>query len=276
MILKYIEKVSEEYSKEILAIKKILEDRKFSDNITILKIKEILKLKFDINLSKSTIYRILKNKLKYKYRKTMVKNKDLNNLNYKIISFILLKIVILSMQKNFNFIFIDETNFCLKNNNFKTWIKYDENLNYGPKKKDKLNLILAVSVNRVINYTFTRENINKDNFLIFMEKTISKLNEDEIKTTVFIMDNLSVHLCENIKNLMKMKKLKVLYSVPYESKFNPIELSFRFIKNYTYKKIYFKIKDLEKDVKEILECNSINKALFKNFVETLNHYFNFI
>lgn len=275
-IFQYIKKVEEVYSKETIIIKEILENRNPNENITLLKIKEILKTKYDINISRSSIHRIVKNKLKYRYRRTLVKNKDLNKYKYKIISFIFIKIMLRAMQLNFNFIFIDESHFSLINNHYKTWLKYDDKLYYGPEKKDKVNLILAVSLNKVINYALTKKNINKENFYDFMNKTIEKLNKNEIQKTVFVMDNLSVHLSSNIKKLMKDKELKVLYTVPYESEFNPIELSFRFIKNYTYRKIYLKILDLKKDVIDILESEKIKKSLFKNFLETLKKYYNFI
>jgi transposase len=90
------------------------------------------------------------------------------------------------------------------------------------------------------------------------------------------MDNLSVHSCKNIIKIMKKNKLKVLYSVPYESFFNPIELAFRFIKNITYKKIYLNLRNLKNAVIEILASKNLGKSLFKNFVETLNKYMIFI
>ena len=114
------------------------------------------------------------------------------------------------------------------------------------------------------------------NFENFMKETIGLLQEEQIKKTIWVMDNLRVHLCKNIKEIMKKNKLKVLFTVPYESIFNPIELCFRYIKNITYKKIYLTINELQKDIIHILKNISIKKALFKNFVETLRKYDLFI
>ena len=36
--------------------------------------------------------------------------------------------------------------------------------NYGPKKKGKINMILAITTNKIINYLLTNENINSENF----------------------------------------------------------------------------------------------------------------
>lgn len=242
---------------------------KKTENISLLKIKDILNKKYNIKLGKTTIYRILKNKLKYRFRKTLVKNKDLNELKYKFISFIFIKIIIRAMKLNLNFIFIDESNFYLQNSHFKTWRKTEDNNQYGPKKKIKLNIILAVSINKVINFDLINENINQKNFKIFLEKTIWKLEKNELNNTIFILDNCSIYCPKNIIKYMKLKNLKVLFSVPYQSCFNPIELAFRGIKNITYKKIYINIRALKEDIIKILNWKKIKETLFKNFVETL-------
>ena len=36
--------------------------------------------------------------------------------------------MIKDMMENLNFIFIDESNFCLSNTHFKTWVKPNDNL----------------------------------------------------------------------------------------------------------------------------------------------------
>ena len=51
-----------------------------------------------------------------------------------------------------------------------------------------------------------------------------------ISDCIFIMDNLRVHLSKEIKELVKLYKIKIIYTVPLKSSFNPIEFSFRFIK----------------------------------------------
>lgn len=272
----YIIKIKEEFTKETQYIQNIMENRTKGQNITITKIQGILFDKYRIKISKSTIHRILKNKLKYKFRRTMIKNISLNKLEYKIMSFIFIKIIIKAMMVNYNFIFIDESNFLLVNNHFRTWINEKESFHYGPIKKEKINIILAVSVNKVINFKLTSENINKKNFELFMKETIGLLSDEEIKNTIWIMDNLSVHLSINIQELMKKNRLKVLFTVPYESVFNPIELGFRYIKNIIYRKIYLTMKELKKDVIKIIKDSKMKNVLFKNFIETIKKYQLFI
>lgn len=275
-IYPYIRKVEEIYSKEIKTIEVIMKNRKKEGNISLKKIKEILQNEYKINISRSKINKILKNKLKYKYVKISAKNKDLNNIRYKIISFIFIKILIRGMLLNYNFIFIDESHFKTKNNNYKSWIRKNEDAHFGNNKNEKLNIILAVTVQKVFNFSFIKENINHINFYSFLEDTIKKLSEDDIKRTIIIMDNCTVHFSKNVIDLMKKNNLKIMYTVPYESEFNPIELSFRHIKNIIYRKIYSNITDLKNDVLTIIKSKDMNRCIFKNFKETLMKYENFI
>ena len=56
-----------------------------------------------------------------------------------------------------------------------------------------------------------------------------------------------------------------------------MQLNYLFIiKNKTYKKIYLNIKDLKKDVIDIIEDKYIEEVLLKNFIETLRKYIIFI
>ena len=271
----HLKKVEENFSENILLIKNIIENRNKAENITIRKIKNILMTKYNIKISLSTIHRIIKNKLKYRYRKTMIKTKDLEKLNYKIMSFIFIKIILRAMQFNLDFIFIDETNFNLINNNFKTWIKKNDNVHFGPKKKEKINMILAITTNKIINYSLTKENINSENFLKFIENTINKLDKNYLSNCIIIMDNLSVHLTKNVLNYFKDNNIKLMFTVPYESMFNPIELSFRFIKNYIYKRIFTNMNNLKKYIIDIINSKNFSSNLLLNFVETIEKYYIF-
>ena len=93
-IFPHIKKVEENKNKTQENIEEIMINRRKQDKISLLKIKEILNKKYNINIGRTTIYRILKFKLKYRFRKTIIKNKYLKELKYKIISFIFIKIII--------------------------------------------------------------------------------------------------------------------------------------------------------------------------------------
>lgn len=139
---------------------------------------------------------------------------------------------------------------------------------YGNINNSKKNFLLATGGNKIVNYKLTSKNTYSSLFKEFFEETIEKIPLDKLNTTVFIMDNLSSHLTKDIKNIIKSKSLKAFYTVPYESIFNPIELSFRAIKNITYKNIYKNIKELSKDIKNFINSEKFKITLNKNFIET--------
>ncbi len=55
-----------------------------------------------------------------------------------------------------------------------------------------------------------------------------------------------------------------------------IELVFRKTKNITYKRLYKNIKQLENDIKRIIQSGITENSLFSLYQETLAHYSNFI
>jgi len=189
-------------------------------------------------------------------------------------SFIFIKIIIRAIKLKFNIIFVDESNFKLQNPNFKTWIKNDEFPNYGYKNNDKINFLLAVSANKVINYKFTNQNTNTKVFKSFMLDTIDKISDEDKSNTLFIMDNHTSHISKEFLRLVK-KKIKILYNVPYESPFNCVELSFRHLKNITYKQIFPTIRSLIEEVERILDDKKFEETLYKNYIETIKKYVNY-
>lgn len=168
--------------------------------------------------------------------------------------------------------FINESNFKLQNPNFKTWIKKDEFVNYAHKNNDKINFLFAVSANKVINYKFTKENTNTKVFKSFILDTFNKLSDEEKKNTLFIMDNHKSHISKEFLRLVKNKKIKILYNVPYESPFNCIELSFRHLKNITYKQIFPTIKNVIEIIERILCEKKFEETLYKNYIEAIKKY----
>ena len=72
------------------------------------------------------------------------------------------------------------------------------------------------------------------------------------------------------------KKLKVLFNIPYESYFNMVELCFRALKNHIYKNLYSSIKEMENDLVNLLNSETIKNQLPLLFKETLKEYIKFI
>ena len=257
-------------------IEKIILNHNSENNISLKKIKEKYLEEYENEISITKINRILKNKLNYKFRKIGIKAKDLEKINYKRMGFVFIKILLRALKINLKPIFVDESKFELKNDNFKTWISANDFCHYGPKTNQKRNIILAVGIDELYHYEINLENTNSIIFKNFLIQLFSKIKKEEEKNYILIKDNLASHRTIEVKNILKEYNIKTLLTVPYESSFNPIELAFRYIKNKTYKNIYSDIKKLKNDVEEIIKSSEFRNALSQNFRETLERYMEFI
>ena len=76
----------------------------------------------------------------------------------------------------------------MENNNFYTWLNYDEDILGGPKNdmKKKTNMILAVDDNKILNYKLLNESINSKNFLEFLDELKTKIGEMNIKNYIIV------------------------------------------------------------------------------------------
>ena len=110
----------------------------------------------------------------------------------------------------------------------------------------------------------------------FFENTINKIDKNYLSNYIFIMDNLHVHLTKNVLSYFKNNNIKLMFSVPYENMFNPIELAFRFIKNYPYRKIFTDMNSLKKYIIDIINSKKISSNLFLNYVEAVEKYYIFV
>lgn len=265
-----------EYGQKITFIINYLKQQ--NETITLKKIMEKYITFYNKKISVSTISRILKNHLNIRYLKTSLKNPKLEEKNYIIMSFVFIKGIIRSLFLNLNLIFVDETGFLLENNNFYTWRNSEDQIIKGPKTKvkDRTNLILAVSKNKVILKKFTKLSVDSKMFIEFLTDIIKDLDDEEKKKIIIIYDNATYHISKDVIEFFKNNKIKGLTNCPYRSYFNMIELVFRYVKNIIYKNVYNKMDDLIKDANKILESENLRKSLINLYKETLEKYKIFI
>ena len=72
-------------------------------------------------IQKSLVHEIMKNLLKYKYKKISVKTDKLISKNSIKLSFYFLKVLLRALINKISLVFIDESGFYTKNNNYRTW-----------------------------------------------------------------------------------------------------------------------------------------------------------
>lgn len=88
----------------------------------------------------------------------------------------------------------------------------------------KLSVIMAVSCNAVVGNFVSSTNINKFQFLQFIQGL------DVPRGSTILMDNIAFHRSREVVDLMTARGFQALYTLPYSPAANPIENLFSVIK----------------------------------------------
>lgn len=227
------------------------------------------------HVSKTKIYNILKNKLKLHFLKTSIKTSKLKLPNSIFMSLCFIKIITRAIIFGFDILFLDESAILSKNNNYRCWRGEKEQVYFKMKPASRSNLLLIINKNQVIHYKINKVSTTEDTFLEFLIESIKKIKEKKIKEYLIVLDNLSSHKTAKIINYFNDNNINVVFNCPYNSQFNCVELTFRYIKRYLYSKIYESLDKAECDVIKLLDDKDINKTLIKNYKETLEYYLSY-
>jgi transposase len=213
--------------------------------------------KFNIKISKSTIYHILhKNNLTYK--NITVKNIPLDN--DKLLELKLnLKNKINNIDIN-KFISYDEMSIYLNSKPYKGWSLKGKECIIKTKNKTIFNkrFSLGMSININSNIDFTIKEKALDGFKF--NKFIKKINKNNDK--VIFMDNASIHKNKIFKNDIINNKWNIIYNIPYHSHLNPIEYVFSLLRKNILNSNVETINDIIKVIVQFKK--NINKNHIKN------------
>ena len=120
--------------------------------------------------NRQTVNDIIRNKLGYTFRKTKVKNNKINNSENILITCTFLKIISRCIYLGYKIIYVDESGFTNKNNNYYTWKKNDEEIYFNYENNKKFSLIMAVDESSVLYYKINDFSTNSSRFLEFMQE----------------------------------------------------------------------------------------------------------
>ena len=121
--------------------------------------------------------------------------------------------------------------------------------------------IFAISTNGCIGYEIYKNGgIDILKLIEFLKKFII----DKYTNKLIILDNASSHRNQEVKNIINTNN-EVLYTIPYQHYTNAIEQFFSILKNRIKKKKSIGLKELENNVKNILE-KEIKKNIYKNLL----------
>lgn len=255
--------INKERSKKITKehIDFILQTVNTNTFIRIKGIKNMVKNKFNFSISETSIRIILiKNKITFKKAYKQINpytdnelKKMQKNLKRKIIHTGLENI---KSVDEFSIHFNERPKYCWSSKGKQFAIPTTNKNIYGK----KYSLCMSVDTTNKFDFILKEKSIKSSDFNNF----ISKINKN--KKTTFLMDNARIHHSKLFKDNIKRNKLKIIYGIPYYSKYNPIEYVFSLLR----KEIQNKNCNNEK---EIIICinNFINNINVNMITNTYKH-----
>lgn len=188
-------------------------------------IKEI-KRKFNVKVSASTVYKIIKVNLDLSYKKLknkLVLKKDLVTHANKVQNFIK-KVNEIGVDNIYS---LDESHFYLNMYRSYGWSKKGQ-ICVNDKKsivRTKYSLLQIISNKKIIKYKLYKGTIDVPKLLDFMKDLIIPEN------THILLDNAKIHRSKLFKSYTDDNNINLLFNVPYNPETNPIEMVFSKVKN---------------------------------------------
>ena len=234
--------------------------------INIKTIKKNILMNFNISLSVSSIYYVIKNN-NLTYKKThvitnpysIVEQKEQLKTVYNVIK---------HLNQN-NIVSIDETSIVTSQNPSHGWAKKGKKcILYNNSNKiinKRYTTVVATTNKKILNFATVDKGLKTDNFLKFIKKI--HISDRENKYT-YLIDNASIHRTKKFMDYVRKNKLHVLYNVPYHSETNPIERVFSVLKNEINRNPNDTIEDIIKTILNVK--NTITETTLMNI---FNHSF---
>ena len=250
----------------------ILNEIKVNPVINIKTIKNKILKTFNISISKSSIYYVIKNN-NLTYKKTKIETNPYSIEEQK--EQLKNKKEVIDHLKEENIISIDETSIVLSSKPSYGWSLKGKKCiiknNKGIINDKRYSLVMAITNKNVIDFSIVKKALNGDKFLKFIKKLKRKDKENKMS---YLMDNCVIHRTKKLKEYVKKEKMHLIYNVPYHSETNPIETVFSVLKNKinrsinnSYADVIKIIVEFKKEFKEKL--SNIYRNSFKLYSQIL-------
>ena len=234
-----------------------------NNNFNIKKIKKNIYTKFNIELSKATIYYVL-HKHNFTYKKLIVKNIPYDD--DKIINLkndLKNKIDIIDINKLFSY---DEMSIYLNDKPYKGWSIKGKICFIKTKNKSIFNkrysIGMSINIKGQIDFTIIEKALKSNKFNKFMKKIIKNDN-------IIFLDNATIHKNHQFRDDILKNKWNIIYNIPYHSHLNPIEYIFSLLRKELLKNEIKSINDIINTI--ILFKKNLNKKHVNNiFNKCLN------
>jgi len=253
-------------TKEILLF--ITKEIKSNPAIILSKIKKHIYKNFNIEVSKSYLFYIIKYKLNITYKQLRLKyypEKKLQSYKDDKINYYN---ELLDVGKR-NIIAIDETGFYLSMN--KNFGRCDKGKRcYKQIKKYpfvKFNFICAIKYGKIVGYKLYKKEpggIDTTKFNEFYNEFI----KGKYKNKLIVMDNAKFHKSIIVRQNIENSHNKIVYILPYNSNMNPIENFFSQLKNHVKNKSPETYEELKKTIDKVIK-KKIKEEHIKNYFNYL-------
>ena len=227
-------------------------------NFNYRKLIKLIKSRFNVDCSKSSIYLILKEK-NITRKRIKIKTNFSNKLK--------MKQMIKDLKKNVkivgkeNIISIDESSFDTHINSHYGWnIKGMRLVAIKRQQRIRYSVVSAISADKIINVNIVKGSINSVTFIEFIKSVVNKIKNNKI----LFMDNARIHHSKLFTSYAKTINNKILYNVPYCSELNPIEMVFSKVKSIVHKRNNnSNLNDLQRNIK--YGFNKITKSNLRGY-----------
>ena len=179
------------------------------------------------SISKSSINRILKNKLSYSYKKAGLVNKVWMS-HDRIRRFwesIQIQLSILSL--GYEIIYFDRFSWNNRYNTIYTWSTRGKKA-FAVMKNEafSMSFLKAFSSQRLYGWIRTKESFDSDMIIKFIQEICSarKLHFDvSDNKMIFIADNAPIHVSKKIQNFLNNRRMSMITILAYSPSLNPCE-----------------------------------------------------
>ena len=251
-ITKNIEKYVKDYTKQY-------------STTTLLELSKLVKKKYKVSLSDSSIHNIFKankitrKRLRNKYYPEIKQGQEANDLSefyHKLHTYKYNKAICLDETS----IYLNMTHSYGRSRSGTRVIKKTHKYPYK-----RYNLLCAISADKVVGWKLYGERkggVKTTDILEFYDEFI----KNNYKNYLIIMDNAVIHKSKLIKDKIENDSNKLLYSVPYHPETNSIEEFFSQLKHYIKKQSPNTYEDIDKVIKDTLQ-NKIQKKHLTNYLK---------
>ena len=217
----------------------------------------LIKKKFNTNISKSSLYNVLKN-LEITYKR--VKRKMIYGAKNKLME---RKKEFQKTIKKVNFsdiIYIDETSIDTRMMPIYGWSNKGNKLTHEVNaNKKRYTIICAINNKKVIYYEIVKNSVDK----IIFRKFIEKLFNIGINNKKIVLDNACIHHSKIVKEYVDKSTNEFIYNAPYTPEYNPIENLFSKLKANIRKSLNNNYNKLNKIIKSTFK--SITNSELENY-----------